>query len=125
VVTGQVGNVPGRGRIAPSEDIGDIDQGDVIEFRPTDPARLEDTEQSRLVQFALGILRQAAKLLASGGALAQHRNERFGALHHGGIVRAHIGPGPAGGMRNGLGHGYLRSAASVDCEAGLKSGLSK
>ena len=85
VVAGEIGEIPGHRRIALRERIGAIDQRDVVEFGAADALRLHDPEQAGIVQIALGLRRQTPQLLGPGSALAQARDQRPGAVDHGGI----------------------------------------
>ena len=86
VMAGEIGEIPRHRRIGLSQRIGAIDQRDVIELRAADALRLQDPEQTGVVQIALGFRRQAAQRLGPGGALAQFRDQRAGALDHGSMA---------------------------------------
>lgn len=61
---------------------GEIDEGNVIEFRSADPPRLEDAEKTSFVEITLGVGWQAANTFGSGRALSKDRNERPRAPKH-------------------------------------------
>ncbi len=56
----EIGKVPGGRGIAAGKLGGEIDKGDIIELRAADPLRLQNAEQARLVQIALGLRRKPA-----------------------------------------------------------------
>src|SRR6185369_6991450 len=59
-----------------------IDEDTDIELRAADTSRLDDAEQARIMQVALGLVGQPPQPLAHLGALGQHRLERSRSRQH-------------------------------------------
>ena len=67
----KVGEGPGRGCVGDGNRLGKVDERHIVEFGAADPLRLQDPEQSRRVQFVLGLRRQPPQLLGPGSPVAQ------------------------------------------------------
>ena len=81
-MAGQIGEIPGDRRIGLSEQLGAIDQRNIIEFRAAYPLRLQDPEQASIVQIPLSFRRQAPQFLGPRRAIAQLRHECLGPGDH-------------------------------------------
>ena len=82
-MTGQVGEIPGHGSVAFAEQFGAIDKRDVVEFRAADPLRLNDPEQARFMQIALGLRRQPTQFFGPRRPVSKLGDKGVGAGRHG------------------------------------------
>ena len=93
VMAAEIADVPCRRRADARQRGADIDEDADIELGPADAAWLHEAEQARVVQVALGVVGQAAQLLAGLGAGRELGGKRVRAAHH--LLVAHIGEGDA------------------------------
>jgi hypothetical protein len=65
MVARQISQIPGHRCVGATEQLGAINQSDVVELGAADPLRLEHPEQAGIVQVSLGFRRQMPQLLGT------------------------------------------------------------
>ena len=94
MVAGEIGKIPCHRRIGPPDRFRAVDESDIVELGAAHPLRLQDPEQTGVVQIPLGLRWQTPQLLGPRGALAQLGDQRFGPADHGGVgALIHLWPG--------------------------------
>ena len=76
----EVGEHPGGRAVAAGDRRDQLDQRAERQLAAADPLRLQYAEEARAVQIGDRLVGKLAQFLALRGALAQHRDERLGAL---------------------------------------------
>lgn len=81
----EVCEIPCDRSIGQRNNIGEIDQRDIVQLSTSDALRLQNSEQTGLVKVLLGLRRKTPHLFSRCSAFSQFRNERMGTLQHLGI----------------------------------------
>ena len=128
VMAAEIADVPCRRRAGARQRGADIDEDADIELGPADALGLGEAEQAEIVQVALGLVGQAAQLLAGLGAGRQCRRKLVGARDH--LLVAHIGErdallGQDGRGRPGelLVHGHALCHSAAATREGSNAGM--
>ena len=62
VMAGKIGEIPRHGSVRLPQRVGAIDQSDIVKLGTSNAFGLHDSEQTSVMQIALGLRRQAPKL---------------------------------------------------------------
>ena len=104
VMRREVGQHPGGRAAAAADHRHQLDDRAERQFAAADPLRLEDAEQPGAMQILDRLIGHAAQFLGLGGALAQNRHQRLGALQQLREIRRPTGPAPLWATLSRLGH---------------------
>src|SRR3954469_2014512 len=108
----QIGQHPAGRAVAAADRRYQLDHRAERQFAAADPLRLEDAEQPGAMQILDRLIGHAAQFLGLGGALAQNRHQRLGALQQLREIRRPTGPARLWAALSRLGHPTPHSSPS-------------